>query len=213
MKNESNIENLKKGEMIRFGRYVQKKDPAAVPEPIEWIVLETDGKTAKLISRYGLTAKAFHKDDYWPVTWESCTLRAWLNSEFLNAAFTDEEQQRLVCVTVEAEYGRTYTETNDTLDKVFLLNDEEAKKYFISDAERICIPTEKAISEGAYVRKDRGPGCWWWLRTPSISMDNFVYVVNTDGSFDDDGFPVGTFTENDDANIAVRPVIVLDLTL
>ena len=211
MKNELNMEKLKKGERIRFGSYPQKRDPSAAPEPIEWVILETDGKTAKLLSRYGLTAKPYDEDGWWPVTWESCTLRRWLNSEFLRVAFTDEERQRLVNVISEAEYGPFRTESNDTLDKVFILNDEEAEKYFITEAERICIPTEKAISEGAYVGQNRGSGCWWWLRTPSISMPNFVYVVDTDGSFDDNGFPVNTFGKNKDNNITVRPAIVLDL--
>ena len=210
MQNDFMTEKLKKGETVCFGRYPQKRDPSAAPEPIEWIILETNEKSVKLISRYGLTAKAFHDYGGWPVIWESCTLRTWLNSDFLNAAFTDEEQQRLAIVTVEAEYDQ-FTETNDTRDKVFVLNAEEAEKYFITDAERICIPTEKAVCEGAYVDQNRGSGCWWWLRTPSISMPNFVYVADTDGSFDADGFPVTAFGENDKDNIAVRPAIVLNL--
>ena len=204
-------ENLKKGDVIRFGRYPQEKDPGFTPEPIEWIVLETDGKSAKLLSRYGLTAKAYDEHGFWPVTWENCTLRSWLNSEFLEAAFTEEERQRLFVVTVEAEYGPFFAERHDTQDKVFLLDAEEAEQYFMNNDERICIPTEKAAGEGAYVGKNPGSGCWWWLRTPSISMPNFVYVVDTDGSFDDNGFPVNTFEKNNDGNIAVRPAIVLEL--
>ena len=203
--------DLKKGDMIRFGRYTQKSDLSADTEPIEWIVLETDGKSAKLLSRYGLTAKAYDENGWWPVTWENCTLRTWLNGEFLDTAFTDEEKKRLVNVFSEAEYGPFRTEANDTLDKVFILNDEEVEKYFITENERICIPTEKAIEEGTYVDKNHGSACWWWVRTPSISMPNFVYVVDTDGSFDDNGFPVNSFEKNSDSNIAVRPAIVLNL--
>ena len=203
--------NLQKGDIICFGRYLQKQDPSAAAEPIEWIVLETDGKSAKLLSRYGLTAKPYNEDGYWPVTWESCTLRAWLNSEFLKAAFTEEEQQRLAAVTVEAEVFWVVTETHDTLDKVFILTDEEVEKYFVTNGERICIPTEKAISEGVYHGQNRGSGCWWLLRTPRISMPAFVYVVDTDGSFDEDGFPADAFRENDKDNSAVRPAVRLRL--
>ena len=210
MKNELPMNNLKKGEMICFGRYPQKRGPSIAPEPIEWIILETGEKSVKLLSRYGLTAKAFDDNGGWDVTWENCTLRTWLNSDFLNAAFTNEEQQRLIFVTTETEYDQSGG-TNDTRDKVFVLNAEEAEKYFATDAERICIPTEKAVSEGAYRGPNLGSGCWWWLRTPSISMPAFVYVVDTDGSFDEDGFPVTTFGENDKDNIVVRPAIVLNL--
>lgn len=213
MKNEMSMINLKKSDVIRFGRYQQKNDPAAAAEPIEWIVLETDGKSAKLLSRYGLTTKAYDEHGFWPVTWENCTLRAWLNNEFLNTAFTEEEQQRLLLVTIEADYGPFYTERNETRDKIFLPTAEEAEKYLPTNDERICIPTERAIREGAYAGKKPSSGCWWWLRTPSISMPNYVCVVDTDGSFDDDGFPVGTFGKNDNGDIVVRPVIVLDLEL
>ena len=142
-------ENLQKGDIICFGRYLQKQKSSAAAEPLEWIVLETDGKSAKLLSRYGLTSKPYNEEEYWPVTWESCTLRAWLNSEFLKAAFTEEEQQRLATVTVEAEAFWIATETHDTLDKVFILTAEEVEKYFVTSGERICIPTEKAAGEGA----------------------------------------------------------------
>lgn len=202
------MEDLKKGETIRFGRYPQKGDPSAAPEPIEWIILDNYGKSVKLISRYGLTAKAYNNNAYWPVTWESCTLRSWLNNEFLNTAFTDEEQVLIEPAVLEAESNR-FLMGKETLDKIFVPDAEEAEQYFVSDAERICIPTEKAVSEGAHVGKNSGSGCWWWLRTPSISMPNYVYVVDTDGSFDEDGFPVETFAENDGNNIAVRPAILL----
>ena len=79
MKNDFITEKLKKGETICFGRYPQKSDPSAAPEPIEWIILETDEKSVKLLSRYGLTAKAFDDNGGWGVTWENCTLRSWLN--------------------------------------------------------------------------------------------------------------------------------------
>lgn len=203
--------DLKKGDVVRFGRYPQKKDPAAAPEPIEWIVLETGGKSAKLISRYGLTAKAYDEPPRRPVTWENCTLRRWLNGEFLQTAFTEAEQERLAVVTVEAEAGPFYAERNDTLDKVFLPETDEAEQYFGNNAERICIPTEKAAAEGVYTGKNPGEGCWWWLRTPGISMPDFICVTDADGSFDEDGFPAETFEANGNGNIAVRPVIVLKL--
>ena len=96
---------------------------------------------------------------------------------------------------------------------ILLPDAEETEKYLPTNDERICIPTERAIREGAYAGKNPGSGCWWWLRTPSISMPNYVCVVDVDGSFDDNGFPVNTFEKNNDGNIVVRPVIVLDLNL
>lgn len=184
------------GDVISFGRYPQRGSSA---EPIEWIVLEQNEETAKLISKLGLTAKKYNETGYWPVTWENCSLRKWLNNEFLNAAFSEEERERLNTVTVEAECNQD----EDTQDSVFLLNDEEAERYFDSCAARLCQPTANAVAEGAYVKAGYG---WWWLTTPSISMPNFVYVVDVDGSFDKDGFPV------DAESILVRPVVVMRLS-
>ena len=42
---------------ITVGHYEQDADPSNGAEPIEWIVLENSGKTAMLISKYGLDAK------------------------------------------------------------------------------------------------------------------------------------------------------------
>ena len=85
----------------------------------------------------------------------------------------------------------------------------EAEQYVTEDSERECLATAYAEDGGIFTGNNGK--CWWWLRTPSISMPNFVYVLNTDGSFDVDGFPVTAFGENDKDNIAVRPAIVLNL--
>ena len=34
-----------------------------------------------------------YNEEYDSVTWETCTLRAWLNGPFLNAAFTRTQQR------------------------------------------------------------------------------------------------------------------------
>ena len=63
-------------------------------EPIEWIVLANDSNRAMLISRYGLDMRTYNTN-WTNVTWQTCTLRKWLNGDFLNTAFSDEEQARL----------------------------------------------------------------------------------------------------------------------
>ena len=66
---------------------------------VEWLVLyKKDGK-ALLISKYCLDAKEYDKNENnESVTWETSTLRQWLNSCFINEAFTDEEKA-LICGT------------------------------------------------------------------------------------------------------------------
>ena len=84
----ASAEEVKKDDMILFGHYEQDNDLGNGPEPIEWIVLDTQDGKALLLSKYGLDAVPYNDDNNRAVTRETCTLRTWLNDTFLNAAFT-----------------------------------------------------------------------------------------------------------------------------
>ena len=138
------------------------------------------------------------------MTWETCTLRQWLNDEFLNAAFTDEEQALLETALVTADRNPDYSTNpgNDTWDKVWLLSITEAERYFGTDTARRCKPTKTAAANGAWT--DDNGYCWWWLRSPG----NTVYGasrVYSDGSVYYDGYRV--YYGND----PVRPLVRLRL--
>lgn len=80
---------VKPGAYVTYGSYPQttKGDDNT---PIEWLVLELDGDRVFLMSRYGIDREPYNKTkDY--VTWETCSLRAWLNDGFIHKAFTEEE--------------------------------------------------------------------------------------------------------------------------
>ena len=79
------------GETITFGRYEQDSDPENGPEPIEWLVLASQGDRVLAVSLYALDCRQYH-ESFTEVTWETCTLRGWLNDEFLNTAFSYEEK-------------------------------------------------------------------------------------------------------------------------
>ena len=194
---------VKAGDIVTFGHYPQNAD-GKDKTPIEWIVLKTDGKTAMLISRYALDSCHYYptgKD----VTWETCTLRRWLNGTFLETAFSPEEQKRLQTVMVTPDKNPEY-DTNPgkaTQDRVFLLSIAEAKKYFSTDSERVCKPTPYAEAQGAWT--DNSGTCWWWLRSPGGSS-NYAANVYTDGSVYHYGLYVFTIY------LAVRPVVVVGLS-
>src|SRR5574344_486799 len=80
-------------ETIKFGNYWQTNDKNK--EIIRWKVLAKENGKILLISKYALDCKPYHKNSC-NVTWEECTLRKWLNSEFINNAFSEEEQQIIV---------------------------------------------------------------------------------------------------------------------
>ena len=110
------------GSIVTFGRYEQDGDKENGPEEIEWVVLDVQDGKALLLSKYGLEAKPYNTE-YTDVTWETCTLRAWLNSDFLNKAFSAEEQSAILTTTVDNSSSQGYNDLNsidgnNTRDKI-----------------------------------------------------------------------------------------------
>ena len=81
--------------ILTFGKYEQDNNPDNGPEEIEWIVLEEHDGNLLLLSRYGLDAVPYN-DEGAETTWEESTLRSWMNSDFLETAFTPEEQSAIL---------------------------------------------------------------------------------------------------------------------
>ena len=159
-----NPESVKQGGYIKFGSYPQENGNTR--EPIEWLVLEVNGNEAFLVSRYGLDCRQYHHACV-SMTWEQCDLRKWLNHDFLEAAFTEEEQRRIKVSEVVNDNSRQYDTRggNNTRDRVFCLSLAEAEQYFENDSERRCRPTAQAKAHGAYVSAGC---CYWWLRSPGL---------------------------------------------
>ena len=174
------------GTYLAFGSYPQTKT-GNDDTPIEWLILESDGETALLISRYALDCKPYNKNK--DTTWETCTLRGWLNDEFFNKAFSTDEKKSILQSNVSADKNPEYSTNpgNATKDKVFLLSIVEANKYFKSDDARKCAPTDYAIQQGAHtsdIFKVEGRwACWWWLRSPGYNSYSAAYI-NNGGSID-----------------------------
>lgn len=92
---EEEFEVSKDLKEITLGKYEQDNNTDNGSEAIEWIVLETDGDKALILSKKILDCKPFNKG-FAECTWETSSLREWLNSDFLNSAFTESEQARIL---------------------------------------------------------------------------------------------------------------------
>ena len=188
---------------IEFGRYPQaSKNENAL---IEWLVLKNDGSKALLISKYALDCQQYNTSDR-NVTWETCTLRKWLNGSFINSAFSVDEQKQILSTTVTPDYSTD--PGNNTKDRVFLLSIAEAEKYFGSDSTRQCQGTVYCYAQGAY--KARNGNCWWWLRSlsspHSFNFDNrYAFYVFSHGKVSREG------SSADYDRIAVRPALWINL--
>ena len=87
-------------------------------EPIKWIVLEKRADKVLLISRYALDYKKYNKKDK-DITWKDCTLRKWLNDEFIETAFDKNEQKHVAETILKNKGNRKIYGGGDTLDKIF----------------------------------------------------------------------------------------------
>lgn len=143
---ESEPAALKPGDIIEFGAYEQDNITGNGPEPIEWQVLDVDGDEAFLVSVHSLDGRGFNETRRMQVSWEDSDIRKWLNQDFIDTAFSDEEKASLVPVDNET--------VDHSKDLVFLISNEEVKKYFSTDVERICEPTEYAyIMQGGLAKE------------------------------------------------------------
>ena len=173
-----NSEAVQVGDVITFGEYKQDHGIGNGKKPIEWIVLDRNGSKALLISKYGLDTEPYHTEDT-AVTWEACSLRKWLNNDFLGNAFTEREQKAILNTDVDNGQGNPLYNTdggNRTQDRVFLLSWQEAcKLYFPDNASRTIKPTAYAAALRAYTDADNGNG-WWFLRSPGKDQLNAAAV-------------------------------------
>ena len=192
------------GNYVTFGEYPQTTAGEDMT-PIEWLVLARNGNKALLISRYGLDAQPY-STDYIRVTWETCTLRTWLNGTFYNKAFSSAEQAAILTTSVDNSQNQCFSlwgtsGGNNTQDKVFLLSYAEANKYFCveywkntgatDNVKSRVAPTPYAIAQGAHTRTsnmtaDSNVAVRWWLRSPgSYRNRSSAAYVSFDGSLCD----------------------------
>ena len=161
---------------------------------------ETDGYL--LLSKDGLDVHRYHGKNK-DVIWESCDLRRWLNSEFMNNAFSKEERSRVVRVMNKNAENEGFEEDNvdrSTEDSVFLLNADEASKLFKDNSARRCHASGYAELKNAWVGNNNC--CQWWLRSRCDKDENGnreALIVYVDGSFDTASMM--------DKSVCVRPAL------
>ena len=195
LSNYDKSSRIKIGDSYTFGSYGNAE--------IEWQVIDRQDSRILVISKYGLDSKPYN-EEYTDVTWESCTLRRWLNNDFIREAFSKEEIAMIPKVKVSADKNPKYDTNpgNATQDQVFLLSIAEANKYFGSSDERQCKPTDYAVSKKVYVAGNGN--CYWWLRSPG-GLQDAAAGVGLDGAVAEDGYSVSR------DHAAVRPALWIDL--
>lgn len=148
-------------ETMQIGSWPYEADETK--KPIEWIILEKnkDDGTAVLLSKYAIEAKPYNAmpentaDSKRNAIWEKSTLRKWLNDEFYNTAFNEQEKETIENASLTnlkgtGKFTKDFVEHwqkwdidfsgfldeswetssgSDTKDKVWLLSTADIEKY------------------------------------------------------------------------------------
>lgn len=118
-----------------------------VVEPIKWQIIDESNGEILIISELILDQKKYNETQD-PIevdgktiisnNYEYCSLRSWLNSDFYNSAFNEDQRLMIVDTTVDNSSRSTFPNlssyedtrnpyaSTDTLDKVFLLSVKDA---------------------------------------------------------------------------------------
>lgn len=211
------------GDVITFGVYEQDNDPSK-KEDILWIVLDRDGNRILLLSKFILDSRVFqenHPSRKYPskavaIKWADCTLRTWLNEDFIQAAFSVQAQKLLRSTHLVTPKNQGISGGPDTDDKVFLLSIPEVNKYLSNPALRGAEKTAYAKKQSNESREKLN---WWWLRSPglyvdcpAIVLDNGKYkekFTNPETGYSGETTWIGRGAWYD---IGVRPALWIDLS-
>lgn len=217
---------------VYFGNYPQSDITGQTKEPIKWRVLSVEGNDAFLVADKNLDVRRYNDTDE-GVTWETCTIRSWLNgygsdsnicgtdfseNNFIDCAFTDEEQKAIKTTLVvnEDNWEHKTPGGNNTKDKVYLLSVAEVHTSFYGfsldvgrshDCAALRIDTAYVAAGGTFgSERERyaGKGSEWALRTPGSSPDTMASVLCNGMKFDS-----GTHFGMEDTSVC--PAIHLNL--
>jgi hypothetical protein len=170
-----------------------------------WRALDVQEDKALLITEVVIENRAYNT--VLVGTWESCTLREYLNGEFYNS-FGSEKSRIAQTENTNPDnqwYGATGGDS--TKDSVFLLSIDEVVKYFGDSGQLENPENEYGIADqysSERVAKFGNEAWWWWLRSPGGDSHRAAFVL-ANGALLVDGITV-LYEEG-----GVRPALWLNL--
>lgn len=120
-------------ECVYFGNYWQidnngdgVANKADDKTPIKWRVLNKSGDKALVVADKIMDCLEYNEEEM-IMTWADCSMRSWLNGEFINNAFSASEQSAIIETEIANKDNQCYGTAGGaaTKDKVFLLSLEE----------------------------------------------------------------------------------------
>ena len=180
---------------------------------ISWQILDSDGEKLLLLAENILELKKYN-DKFEATTWESSSIRKYLNGEFLER-FSPEDKNKILESTVKNS-GNIWIDSEDngdTTDKVFLLSLQEVVKY-LGDGGKFTIKDKNAsffiddnFNESRMGKCVDGSPSRWYLRTVG-NFPDLVATVTVDGKVS----LTGDFVNRESSKlfkVGVRPALWL----
>lgn len=222
-------------DIIVFGNYY--KDDGDHLENLEWQVLKNGPRKTTLITKDIIDCVSFDYEEQghsYSNYWYFSNIRSWLNNDFYNLAFSQEEKDMILTQNLyntydfdKNNYGQHYKDqvaSDYHGDNVYLLTYDEAKWLYNNNEARKAYATPYARSKGiqppqkVFNRYDEpvvvdedNNGEWWIIRYNT--MHSISSGVFTDGSMIERHF-LESFTPHkysfERSTCGVRPVITVD---
>jgi len=162
--------SAKAGDVIKLGDF-------------SWLVLDKQGGRLLVLCEKVIEQRPYNTK-FIDVTWETSSLRQYLNGEFFDR-FSAEEKARISETRIPNNNNPWFNTKggNNTSDKVFLLSLGEVVKYFGDSGQLANQPPDARRIKDEYNTARvatglDGAGAWWWLRSPGFYGLNGAYVNN-----------------------------------
>lgn len=162
-------------------------------EPIKWRILSESGGTALILCESIIANKRYHASSN---NYMNSEIRAWLNNEFYNTAFSALQQELIQITNVDNSVYSTGYSSNpytcaNTNDNIFLPSyrdmvntafgfSSSSSEY---DTARRRLTSDYSRATGAYMNTSTeyyGNG-YWWLRSPLSNYSDRARYVNSGG--------------------------------
>ena len=169
---------------IKFGEY-------------NWYVLDEQDNRSLILTEKVIEKQSYHNQNS-EITWETCSLRNYLNNNFYNS-FNDNDRGKIV-EAINENNGNPWDGTNggnSTSDHVFLLSIAEVVQYF-GDSGKLQTKQFGPKGEAWWfddqysadrLAKYQGKNAWWWLRSPGYISSRAAYIrTNGDVHIHGEGF-------------------------
>lgn len=221
--NPTMINGVSTWDCVYFGTYWQNDtngdgiaDQNDAKEPIKWRVLQVDGDDVFLMSDKNLDCQKYNNNEV-DITWETCSLRTWLYSNFYRKAFSTAEQNAIKVTTVENGKNEVYGTSGGkaTEDKVYIPSIKEVTNTnygFVNYNSRNVTRKAKntAYTMNCYINQSNVSQYGvWWIRTPGANHQQAA-IVDGPGYVFGDSYYSGLSVASED--VGVRPVMHISLS-